>query len=53
MSAYSVTTVPTVGVCRIDTGAHLPLDVVGGAAMGVAVDGVAARLLGRRRFAAS
>jgi undecaprenyl-diphosphatase len=30
--------VPGVGLCRIYVGAHLPLDVVGGAAMGFAVD---------------
>jgi undecaprenyl-diphosphatase len=30
--------VPGVGLCRIYVGAHLPLDVVGGAAMGLAVD---------------
>ena len=45
--------VPGVGLCRVYVGAHLPLDVVGGAAMGLAVDAaaqsatdlVAARLL--------
>jgi membrane-associated phospholipid phosphatase len=37
--------VPTVGLCRIYVGAHLPLDVLGGAAMGLAVDGVVARVL--------
>jgi membrane-associated phospholipid phosphatase len=30
--------VPGVGLCRMYVGAHLPLDVVGGAAMGLAVD---------------
>jgi membrane-associated phospholipid phosphatase len=30
--------VPGVGLCRIYVGAHLPLDVLGGAAMGLAVD---------------
>ena len=30
--------VPTVGLCRIYVGAHLPLDVVGGAALGLAVE---------------
>ena len=30
--------VPVVGLCRIYVGAHLPLDVVGGAALGLAVD---------------
>ena len=48
--------VPGVGLCRVYVGAHLPLDVVGGAAMGLAVDAavqsatdlVAARLLRQR-----
>ena len=30
--------VPVVGLCRIYVGAHLPLDVVGGAALGLAVE---------------
>jgi membrane-associated phospholipid phosphatase len=29
---------PLVGLCRLYVGAHLPLDVVGGAALGLAVD---------------
>lgn len=37
--------VPIVGLCRIYVGAHLPLDVVGGAALGVAVDAAVSRLL--------
>jgi undecaprenyl-diphosphatase len=32
--------VPLVGATRVYVGAHLPLDVVGGAALGLAVDGV-------------
>ncbi len=39
--------VPTVGLCRIYVGAHLPLDVVGGAAMGLAVDAIVTRALRR------
>lgn len=31
--------IPTVGLCRIYVGAHLPLDVLGGAALGLAVEG--------------
>ena len=34
---------PTIGLARMYVGAHLPLDVVGGAALGVAVDGLVAR----------
>lgn len=34
-----------VGLCRIYVGAHLPLDVAGGAALGLAVDAIVDRLL--------
>ncbi|MDQ1744981.1 MAG: hypothetical protein QOE23_3320, partial [Pseudonocardiales bacterium] len=37
--------VPTVGLCRIYVGAHLPLDVVGGAALGLTADAIFAGLL--------
>ena len=37
--------VPIVGLSRIYVGAHLPLDVLGGAAMGLAVDGLVSRML--------
>lgn len=34
--------IPVVGLCRIYVGAHLPLDVLGGAALGLAVEAVLA-----------
>ena len=37
--------VPAVGLCRIYVGAHLPLDVLGGAAMGLAVEAFVTRIL--------
>lgn len=37
--------VPLVGLCRMYVGAHLPLDVLGGAALGLAVDAAVSRLL--------
>ena len=37
-----------VGVARVYVGAHLPLDVVGGAALGIAVGGVTSLLLKER-----
>ena len=36
--ALTLATVPVVGLARIYVGAHLPLDVAGGAALGVVVD---------------
>jgi len=36
--------VPAVGLCRIYVGAHLPLDVLGGAAMGLAVEAFITRV---------
>ena len=41
--------VPTVGGGRVYVGAHLPLDVVGGAAVGLAVDAAVALLVARLR----
>ena len=40
--AVVVAVVPIVGLSRIYVGAHLPLDVAGGAALGLAVDGAVA-----------
>ncbi len=39
--------VPVVALSRMYVGAHLPLDVVGGVALGTAVDGCVGRLLAR------
>jgi hypothetical protein len=41
--------VPAVGLTRIYAGAHLPLDVVGGAAHGIAVDAAVAVAGSRER----
>jgi PAP2 superfamily protein len=38
---------PVVGLTRIHAGAHLPLDVAGGAALGLAVDAAVAVAVGR------
>lgn len=44
--AVALGAVPAIGLARIYVGAHLPLDVVGGAALGLAID--AASALARR-----
>ena len=38
--ALTLAAVPVVGLTRIYVGAHLPLDVAGGAALGVVIDAV-------------
>lgn len=38
---------PAVGLCRVYVGAHLPLDVVGGAALGLVVDAVVSSVVDR------
>jgi membrane-associated phospholipid phosphatase len=40
--AAALAIVPVVGVTRVCVGAHLPLDIVGGAALGLAVDAILA-----------
>ncbi len=36
--AFTVTAIPVVGLTRVYVGAHLPLDIAGGAALGLAVE---------------
>jgi len=42
--AITLSAVPVVGLTRIYVGAHLPLDIVGGAALGLAIDAAVAVL---------
>jgi len=43
--AAVVVAVPIIGLSRVYVGAHLPLDVVGGAALGLSIDAVTALVL--------
>lgn len=44
-----VAAMPTVALCRLYVGAHLPLDVVGGASLGLVVEAATALAAGRNR----
>lgn len=45
--AAVIVAAPAIGLCRIYVGAHLPLDVAGGAAMGLAIEALVECLLPR------
>ena len=46
--AIALSVIPLVGLTRIYVGAHLPLDVAGGAALGLAVEATAELILADR-----
>jgi membrane-associated phospholipid phosphatase len=48
-----LTAVPAVGLTRVYVGAHLPLDIAGGAALGLAIDAALALAHGRAHSADS
>ena len=47
--ALTLTAIPLVGLTRVYVGAHLPLDIAGGAALGLAVDAAQALVTSRVR----
>ena len=46
--AIALSVIPLVGLTRVYVGAHLPLDVAGGAALGLAVEATAELVLADR-----
>ena len=46
--ALALSVIPLVGLTRVYVGAHLPLDVAGGAALGLAVEAAAELVLAGR-----
>src|SRR2546427_633805 len=49
----TLTAIPAVGLTRVYVGAHLPLDIAGGAALGLAIEAALAFAHGRAHSAAS
>src|SRR6266516_3227698 len=49
----TLTAIPAVGLTRVYVGAHLPLDIAGGAALGLSIDAALALAHGRAHSAAS
>ena len=47
--ALTLSTVPVVGLTRVYVGAHLPLDVAGGAALGLVIDAAMTLVKGSHR----
>jgi len=49
--ALTLSAVPAVGLTRVYVGAHLPLDIAGGAALGLTVDGAVSLIVSSARRA--
>lgn len=50
--AFALNAIPAVGLTRVYVGAHLPLDIAGGAALGLAVDAAAGLVMAHIRHPA-